>query len=311
MDNQILAEEKHQPMYAEMVDKFPTDYIAGGAGQNTIRVCQWMLQSPGAVSYFGCVGKDAYADKMRAVADAAGVNVRYMVDEAAPTGTCAVCIKGGERSLVANLGAANNYKVDHVKQADNWAIVEASRAFYITGFFITVSPDTIMEVAKHAAEKGKIFAMNISAPFICQVPPFKKVLNDALAYVDFLFGNENEALAFAQSEGWTTTDIAEIAAKIAEMPKASSHRARTVVITQGAQPTIVAQSGSVRQFPVITIPREQLVDTNGAGDAFVGGFLSQLVRDQSIDECCRAGNYAACTIIQRSGCTYPDKPEFN
>jgi hypothetical protein len=37
--------------------------------------------------------------------------VRYMVDPATPTGTCAVCIVGGERSLVANLAAANNFKV--------------------------------------------------------------------------------------------------------------------------------------------------------------------------------------------------------
>ena len=44
------------------------------------------------------------------VAESAGVNVMYMVDPSAPTGTCAVCIKGGERSLIANLGAANNYK---------------------------------------------------------------------------------------------------------------------------------------------------------------------------------------------------------
>ena len=34
-----------------------------------------------------------------------------MVDPTTPTGTCAACIVGGERSLVANLAAANNYKV--------------------------------------------------------------------------------------------------------------------------------------------------------------------------------------------------------
>lgn len=34
-----------------------------------------------------------------------------MVDEATPTGTCAVCVLEKDRSLVANLGAANNYKV--------------------------------------------------------------------------------------------------------------------------------------------------------------------------------------------------------
>lgn len=34
-----------------------------------------------------------------------------MVDPSVSTGTCAVCINGGERSLVANLAAANNFKV--------------------------------------------------------------------------------------------------------------------------------------------------------------------------------------------------------
>jgi adenosine kinase len=48
-----------------------------------------------------------------------------------------------------------------------------------------------------------------------------------------------------------------------------------------------------------------------AGDAFVGGFLSQLVHAKSIEDCVRAGCYAANVIIQRSGCTYPEKPDFN
>ncbi len=38
--------------------------------------------------------------------------MHYLVDKDTSTGTCAVCVsKSGERSLVANLAAANNYKV--------------------------------------------------------------------------------------------------------------------------------------------------------------------------------------------------------
>lgn len=51
-----------------------------------------------------------------------------------------------------------------------------------------------------------------------QVPPFKKTLLDAMPYVDFLFGNETEARAFAQSEGWETEDVAEIALKARATP---------------------------------------------------------------------------------------------
>lgn len=53
--------------------------------------------------------------------------VRYMVDKATPTGTCAVCIVGGERSLVANLAAANNFKSEFLGNKENWAVVEAAR----------------------------------------------------------------------------------------------------------------------------------------------------------------------------------------
>jgi len=47
------------------------------------------------------------------------------------------------------------------------------------------------------------------------------------------------------------------------------------------------------------------------GDAFVGGFLSQLIQEKPIEECVRGGCYAANVIIQRSGCTYPEKPDFH
>lgn len=57
---------------------------------------------------------------------------------------------------------------------------------------------------------------NISAPFICEVPPFKAILDQAIGMADFVFGNETEAAAFGKVEGWETTDVAEIALKIAE-----------------------------------------------------------------------------------------------
>ena len=97
--------------------------------------------------------------------------------------------------------------------------------------------------------------------------------------------------------------------QIARLPKQNGSRGRTVVITQGADPTVVATQGKLYQVPVITLPKEKLVDTNGAGDAFVGGFLSQLLTGKDIHECCRAGNYAAHIVIQRSGCTFPSKPD--
>ena len=60
------------------------------------------------------------------------------------------------------------------------------------------------------------------------------------------------------------------------------------------------------RYPIIKLEKSQLVDTNGAGDAYVGGFLSKLVQGCSMEICCREGAEAACVIVQRSGCTFPD-----
>ncbi|KAJ8616052.1 hypothetical protein MRB53_035424 [Persea americana] len=308
LNDAILAEDKHIPMYQELSTKYNVEYTAGGATQNSIRVAQWMLQTPGATSYIGSIGKDKFGEEMNKSSKLAGVNVPYYEDESAPTGTCAVCVVGGERSLIANLSAANCYKVEHLKRPENWALVEKAKYFYIAGFFLTVSPESIMLVAEHAAATNKVFMMNLSAPFICEF--FRDVQEKALAYMDYVFGNETEARTFARVRGWETENVEEIALKISALPKASGAHKRITVITQGADPVVVAEDGKVRLFPVILLPKEKLVDTNGAGDAFVGGFLSQLVQEKPIEDCVKAGCYAANVIIQRSGCTYPEKPDF-
>ncbi|CAN4126146.1 unnamed protein product [Withania somnifera] len=306
-NNAILAEDKHLPMYEEMTSKYNVEFIAGGATQNSIRVAQWMLQIPGATSYIGSIGKDKFGEEMKKNAKDAGVNVRYSEDES-PTGTCAVCVLDSERSLVANLSAANCYKVDHLKRQENWALVEKAKYFYIAGFFLTVSPESIQLVAEHAAAKNKVFSMNLSAPVICEF--FKDQQEKFLPYMDFVFGNEAEARTFSRVHGWQTDDVEEIALKISQWPKASGTHKRITVITQGADPVVVAEDGKVKLFPVIPLPKEKLVDTNGAGDAFVGGFLAQLVQEKPIEDCVKAGCYASNIIIQRPGCTYPEKPHF-
>ena len=49
------------------------------------------------------------------------------------------------------------------------------------------------------------------------------------------------------------------------MPKASEKHKRITVITQGADPVCVAEDGKVKLYPVILLPKEKLIDTNGAG----------------------------------------------
>merc|ERR1712139_683516 len=93
-------------------------------------------------AYMGSVGDDEYSAKMREVMEKDGVKALYMVDST-PTGTCAVCITGNNRSLVANLSAASNFKETHVQLPENMSVVEQAKVIYSAGFFITSSPSSM------------------------------------------------------------------------------------------------------------------------------------------------------------------------
>lgn len=96
-----------------------------------------------------------------------------------------------------------------------------------------------------------------------------------------------------------------------EVPSKKSKR--LVVVTCGSDPIVVAKTGSnsVEEFPITRLPAEQIVDTNGAGDAFVGGFLAQYAQGRELKSCIKCGSWAATQIIQRSGCTFPPVCTYN
>lgn len=171
------------------------------------------------------------------------------------------------------------------------------------GYFLTVSPESALLLAEHACEKNKHFTMNLSAPFIPQF--FKSPLDKLEPYWDVLFGNESEAASYAESHSYGKLTVSEIALKIASLPKKNTLKSRIVVFTQGLEPTIVAFEGRVTEYPITAVSKDLVVDTNGAGDAFVAGFMSQYIEGRDIDTCVECGHYVASIVVQRLGPSYP------
>ncbi|KAI5292295.1 adenosine kinase [Ascosphaera acerosa] len=285
----ILAEEKHMGLYEDLLQNHDAKLIAGGSVQNSARGAQYMLPAD-SVMYLGCIGNDKYGEILQKTCGEAGVHTEYRVDEAQPTGRCGVIITGHNRSMVTHLAAANEYKLDHLKQPRVWDLVAKGQVYYVGGYHLTVSVPAILAIAEEAAEKNKdsvarekesrpamlisgiayqTFVFNFSAPFLAQF--FKDQLAQVLPYCDILLGNETEAAAVAENFGLGTSDVAEIAKKMVSWDKKNTQRSRIVVFTQGTDPTIVAwkdeQTGEVRTqaTPVVAVKAEEICDTNGAG----------------------------------------------
>lgn len=310
-----LAEEKHLPLFAEMEQSFPVEYIAGGAAQNSIRAAQWMLpNSPGATTFVGCVGDDHFAAKLRESATADGVDVDYLVEPKFPTGTCAVLVTEKDRSLVANLGAANHYKIEHLKSEPIWAKVKKAKVFYATGFFLTVSPESLETLGLYAEQAGATFMFNISAEFL--VHAFFEPLQKTLPLADVIFANETETAAYGAVRGWGT-DLAEITQKIAATDAhahkhAGKAQKRMMITTRGPASALVSIAGApCVEFPVPLVPEEEIIDANGAGDAFVGGFIAYYLQNAPLEVCMAAGHYCAGQCIRQSGAKFVGTPTFH
>ncbi|KAI9690128.1 MAG: adenosine kinase [Bathelium mastoideum] len=327
----ILAEEKHMGIYDDLLSR-DAKLIAGGAAQNTARGAQYALP-PNSVVYVGCVGRDKSAETLESAARAVGLKVAYRYDDTQPTGRCGVVITGHDRSMCTDLAAANCYKVEHLKSAEVWPLVEAAQVYYVGGFHLTVSPEAIMALAEEAAAKNKdvedrrlqgaegmvltcvhvgreqIFMLSLSAPFIPEF--FKDPLDQTAPYWDYIVGNETEALTYAKSHGLSTTSIPEIASHLASLPKKNTQRPRTAIVTQGTDPTIVALADAaggkptIKEFPVHAISKAEITDTNGAGDAFAGGFLAGIVQGKSLETAVDMGHWLASLSIRELGPSYP------
>ncbi|PSK51884.1 Adenosine kinase [Elsinoe australis] len=294
----ILAEDKHKAIYEELLTKYDAKIIPGGAAQNTARGAQYIL-SPNSVVYIGCVGKDQYSEMLLKACKDAGLHVEYRFDEKEPTGRCGVVITGHDRSMVTDLAAANCYKIEHLKE--HWNLVQDASVYFVGGYHLTVCVPAVLALGEEAAKENKIFYFSLSAPFIPQF--FKDQVDQVVPYSDYVIGNETEALSYAESHGLDTKDIAQIAEKIANSPKKNEQRKRTVIITQGTDPTIVAVQGEskARSFPVKEINKADIVDTNGAGDAFAGGFLAAVVEGESLETAVDKGQWLAKLSLTQLG----------
>jgi len=223
--------------------------------------------------------------------------VEYLETPEDPTGTCAVLLtsNGRHRSLIARLGAARSYRLEHLLEERLQAHLINAKIIYFTGFFLPVSPKTIEHLAQISQQHQKTLAMNLSAPFLSEL--CKEQMRKTLPFVDILVGNKLEVVAFAKANEFEETDdTKQIIKNIAKL-----WNTKTIIITDGKFPTTLYHQGNLEEFPVDPILESEIKDTNGAGDAFVGGFLSQLVQGKPLEGCIAEGHRIAGLIIRNIG----------
>ena len=81
----------------------------------------------------------------------------------------------------------------------------------------------------------------------------------------------------------------------------------TVIVTLGAKGSILSVEGA--QYNIAACPSQVFVDPTGAGDVFIGGFLTEYLRQRESIWCACVGSAAASVVVEGLGPTYFGKKE--
>ena len=167
------------------------------------------------------------------------------------------------------------------------------------------------KLANLGLKDDTIYGFNLPAFFFLE--NFHQDILDLISYADIVFCNAEEANLFCSKCGIISNNSLEKMVKgLVKLPKKNKNKKRIFVITNGASSAWVAEYDFkndeltyCKDFPSKYIEPQFIIDTNGAGDSFSGGFLSQFMKGKSIEESMIAGHWAASIIIQKRGCQIP------
>jgi sugar/nucleoside kinase (ribokinase family) len=226
---------------------------AGAAGGTAVT----LAKLGAAVVSAGAIGTDDAAHVLVGALERFGVDCSRLVRRSEVQTSCTILPirPNGDRPALHVIGANGTYGIDDVP----WEEIE-SAAFLHVGGPEFLGPENALEILRRARAAGVVTTCDVLAD---GWPELLDMLAPALAEVDYLFPNEEQAVALT---GASSPD--EAAAALL------SRGIGCVVMTRGADGASIFAADS-EQVDVPAFPVE-VVDTTGCGDAFVAGFIRGL-----------------------------------
>lgn len=228
----------------------------GGQGAN---VAAWAAGEGLRVRLHARIGDDASGRLVRQALEERGVEAALALDPDAPTGTLLVLVSGGDRSMVADRGAAAR-----LSASDLPSTIEAG-AVLVSGYLLFDPGSEATGRAALQRARARRVAVEASTWPLLEEYGADRFL-EATATADVLLANEREAEVLAGVPG------EEAAAELAA-------RYGVAVVKLGERGAALASADLTLRSPAKTV---RTVDPTGAGDAFDAAFLATLLRGGSL-----------------------------
>ncbi len=244
---------------------------AGGAPAN---VAVSVSRLGGNVAYAGCVGKDAFGDFLEGVLSAEGIDTQHLARSDKNTTLAFVSLQeDGERDFEFFRGADADLQLSAalVEEMEQSKIAHFGSATAFLEGSLNKAYKTLMSIAGASDTLFSLDPNYRDGLFAEKKTVFKACIFEALPLADIIKVSEEE-LAFL-------TDTQNMSEGIDRLSKMG---ARRVLVTRGRKGAYYWTQSYDLQTPACRI---EAVDTTGAGDAFIGAVLSQLLLESSPATC--------------------------
>ena len=278
INQDFVLKVERRPKPGETVTDAVLSTHNGGKGANQAAAAALLGAS---VAFLGRVGDDGFGGPLVRALEEKGVETS-LIEEApgSSTGTAFITVtEDGENAITVAPGANRRLTPEDVDAARG-AIGEAA----VLVAQMEVPRETVTRAVEVAGEVGTRVILNLAPPF--EVP------RAVLEGLDVLVVNEHEA-AFLLGEG-----VEGVEGALAAAPRLVSLGPASAVVTVGADGAVFAEGQSAGHVPA---PEAEVVDTTGAGDAFVGALAVRVSRGDSLEEAAAYAARAGAAAVTREG----------
>ncbi|MBQ8525629.1 MAG: ribokinase [Clostridia bacterium] len=248
----------------------------GGKGANQAVA---IAKLGGNVKFFGALGNDLYGKRLAENLSSNNVEFCGVVIEDIPSGTAVITVVEGDNCIILNPGANDCVTPDMIKK--NEKLFE--EADYVL-MQLEIPVESVLTAAKLAKAHGCTVIVNPA--------PYKELPGEIYDYIDMIVPNEHEA----ESMTGIYPEDEESCKKAIEA--LLSKGIKSAAVTLGSKGSVYSMNGSLVFTPAKKV---KAVDTTAAGDTFIGGMLTYLSMDKTMEEAVKFGTAASAITVTRLG----------
>lgn len=238
-------------------------------GGGPVNMAVYTVRLGGQSSYIGPVGDDVYGEIMRKAIEAKGVDISHLHVRPGRTAVTQVELINGERVF-------GDY--DEGVLAD-YTLSQADMDFICTHDVV------ICDLwGKVEGQFKDLKARGMKTAFDCATRPEDPESRTAMPYTDYLF---------------FSTDDGDTPAVRAMMKEYQSRGPKLVVAMLGEQGSLCYDGRTYHKFGIV--PCDHLVDSMGAGDSYIAGFLFGIVEGLPIEKAMEKGAANATETLKYFG----------